>query len=115
MLLKNCGQEKKNDYTTEQLLDENLKNVDGESNIAVRARMYDCLNEILEKYRGQNIAIVSHGGAIKYLLMKWCKYDYESNSFYLNDKMICSVKLESPSALKLVFENDKLIEIIKIV
>ena len=51
MLLKKCGQDKKNDYTTEQILDENLKNVGGESNIEVRARMYDCLNEILEKYR----------------------------------------------------------------
>ena len=27
MLLKNYGQDKKNDYTTEQLLDENLKNI----------------------------------------------------------------------------------------
>ena len=38
------------DYTTEQLLDENLKNKDGESAKEVRKRMKEVIKEILEKY-----------------------------------------------------------------
>ena len=34
--LKKLGDKSKNDYTTDQLIDENFKNKDGESNIEVR-------------------------------------------------------------------------------
>ena len=102
------GESKTNDYTTEQLLDETLKNIDGESNIEVRKRMLNFLEEILAKYEGKRIVVVSHGAAIKFLLQHYCKYDYESNSFIFNDKMKIFAKLESPSVLKLVFERNRL-------
>lgn len=96
------------------MLDEKLKNVGGESNVEVRTRMFEVLSEVLQKYKGKSVAIVSHGGAIKFLLMKWCNYDYETDSIHWNGKLICSAKLESPSALRLVFEGNKLAEIVKI-
>ena len=106
---------KKYDFTTAQLLEENLKNIDGESNVEVRNRMHECLSEILKKkHKGKNIAIVSHGGAIKFLLMEWCKFDCGTNSFCFDDKIICSTIMESPSALKLTFENNDIIHIEKV-
>ena len=114
MPLKNYGQGRKNDFTTEQLLDENLKNIDGESNIEVRERMYEFIEEVLQKYNGKNIVIISHGAAIRFLLLKWCNFSYENNMFSYNDKVIFQGQLDSPSVLKLVFESNKLIEISKI-
>lgn len=96
------------------MLDEKLKNIGGESNVEVRTRMFEILSEVLQKYKGKRVAIVSHGGAIKFLLMKWCNYDYETDSIRWNGKLICSAKLESPSVLKLVFEGNAVIEIVKI-
>ena len=111
--LKILGENKKNDYTTEQLLDENLKNLNGESNIEVRKRMLDFFKYVLGEHEGKKIAIVSHGAAIKFLLQNWCEYDYENNSFVYRNKKVCSANLESPSILKLTFENDDLVQIEK--
>lgn len=58
--------------------------------------------------------LVSHDGAIKFLLQNWCKYDYNINSFIYNGDVIWNAKLESPSIIKLTFENDKLLHIEKI-
>ena len=93
------------------MLDENLKNKDGESNLEVRTRMLSFLNDILSELKGKAIAIVSHGGAIKFLLQNWCEYEWETNSFTYNGKFVCNAKLESPSVIKLVFENDELLDI----
>ncbi len=114
MLLKNYGQDKKNDYTTEQLLDENLKNINGESNVEVKARMYSCIEDILNNFGGHNIAIVSHGAAIRFLLLKWCNYSYENNTFSYINEVIFQGQLDSPSALKLIFEDDNLLSISRI-
>lgn len=40
----------------------------GESGKTFRARMEPCLREIVEKHRGQNVAIFCHGGVIRMLL-----------------------------------------------
>ena len=112
--LEKLGQNKKNDYTTEQLLDENLKNKDGESAKEVRKRMVEIIEEIVEKHAGENIAVVSHGAAIKYLLQKYCKYNHESKTIYYNGREICSVKLEAPSVLKMEYEGKVLVAIEKV-
>ncbi len=108
------GENKTNDYTTEQLLDENLKNINGESNIEVRKRMLTFFEDLLKKYSEKNIALVSHGASIKYFLQHFCNYDFETNFFLFENKKICSAKLESPSVIKLVFINNNLKEIKKI-
>lgn len=102
---------KTNTYTTEQLLNENLKIGEGESNKEVRERMLSFLKTILETYPEKRIAIVSHGAAIKFLLQQWCYYDYEENALLFNSEKICSAKLASPSILKCVFTQNDLISI----
>ena len=90
------------------MLDENLKNVCGESNIEVRKRMQCFLEEVLNKYAGKRIAVVSHGGAIKFLLQTWCKYNYENNVFVSEKDDVFTAKLASPSILKLTFQKEKI-------
>ena len=105
--LKNCD----GDPSTLQLIDENLKNASGESNLEVRARMAECIEELIQKHEGKTLAVISHGGAIRFLLMKWCQYNAETNSFSFQEQKIFQGQLETPSALKLIFEGKELIEV----
>lgn len=112
--LEELGKNKKHDYTTEQLLNENLKNKDGESAKEVRKRMIEAIKEILEKYEGKKIVVVSHGAAIKYFLKQYCKYDYENKIICYRDKKVCNMKLEAPCVLKMEYEGKVLVAIEKV-
>lgn len=105
LALKELGMKSKNDYTTDQLMYENLKNKDGESNLEVRKRMTDAIMEILDNFQGKKIAVVSHGAAIKYYLQNFCEYDKENETLVYNGEAVCSRKLESPSLIKIVFKG----------
>lgn len=96
----------KNDYITDQLLDENLRNKDGESNLEVRKRMTESILEILNNHQGKKIAIVSHGASIKYYLQNFCKYDKESELLIYNGKTVCHKKLRSPCIIKIIFKDN---------
>lgn len=96
------GKDKKLTFTEEQLLDVNLKNVDGESLNEVNKRMKLFFNDILNENKSKRIAVVSHGMAIKSLLMDWCKLNEDLELIY-DDRIVIDVK--SPSVLKLVFNN----------
>ena len=113
--LKKLGEGKKNDFTTEQLLDENLKNIDGESNIEVRKRMLECINEIIFNNQGKRIVIVSHGAAIKFLLQHFCKFDFEENNFIFKNQVVCDAKLRAPSVLKIIFNDCEIDSMCKII
>lgn len=111
---RDAGVKKDINFTVAQLLDENLKSENGESNKEVRKRMLECINEIIQKNPKKRIAVVSHGAAIKYFIQNWCQYNYEKDSFFLSEKEVCQRILEAPSALELIFDEDKLINIEKI-
>jgi len=99
--LKQLGKNRKYPYTEEQLLDENLKNNNGENRFEVNKRMTSSLNKILKEYEGKNIVIVSHGAAIKFLLMNWCKLNDDLKLTYKNS----IIDLKSPSLIKLEFNG----------
>ena len=109
--LEELGKIKQNSFTVEQLLDEQLKNVDGESRIEVTNRMEKAFNHVLSENLKKNIAIVSHGASIKFLLMKWCNLN-NNNQLEFNGK---TINLNSPGVLKLLFDGKDLIELIQIV
>ena len=109
--LEELGKIKQNSFTVEQLLDEQLKNVDGESRIEVTNRMEKAFNRVLSKKKKKNIAIVSHGASIKFLLMKWCNLN-NNNQLEFNGK---TINLNSPGVLKLLFDGKDLIELVQIV
>ena len=102
------------DYTVEQLLDENLKNQNGESNLEVRKRMLSFFEEILKKEQGKNIAIISHGAGIKYFLQNWCKYNKENDCMIYNNQILCSRKIEYTGIIKIEILNEQIYNIEKI-
>jgi len=109
--LKELGKNKANSFTTEQLLDENLKNLEGENRIEVTARMNRAFNRIISENTDKRIAIVSHGAAIKFLLMKWCKLNNDNQLEY--DSKI--IKLNSPGVIKLLIKNKEVKKVEQIV
>ena len=104
-LLKELGKNKKHSFTEEQLLDKNLKNVGGESRVEVNKRMTDALTKILTENKGKKIARVSHGAALIFLLMNWCKLNEEIKLVY-KDEIVLDMK--SPCVVKLEFKGNNL-------
>lgn len=108
--LKILGKGRKNNYTTEQLLDENLKNKDGESRKEVQDRFFSSLESVLKENINKKVVIVSHGAAIKFILLNWCSLNDKNQIVYKN-KVLIEEKLELPNIIKLTFNNEKLIDI----
>lgn len=104
------GKGKTRTFTEEQLLDENLKNIEGESNIEVKERMQGFFQELIQKEEKQNIAIVSHGASIKFFLQQFCELSENLELLY-NDSVL---QIHSPSVIKLEIQNGKIHNIIQI-
>ena len=76
-------------YTIEQMLNPKLKCTNGESMEEVKVRMDDFIRRIAQENVGKKVAIVSHGAAIKFFLMNWCKLSgaylyYKENCIRVN-------------------------------
>lgn len=113
-LLKELGKTKKYSYTTEQLLDENLKNLNGESRKETYNRFKKSFDEILSKNQGKKIAIVTHGAAIKFMLMRWCEFDLINKETKYKNKILINDKLKTPEIFKLTFNKHDIIDIEKL-
>lgn len=105
-----------------QYMDENYKTVGGESQKEVRQRMSEVLDEVLKENEGKRIAIFTHGYAITFLLLKWCKLISIKNDgkgyilhYKYNDKTLFNKKINSPDVFKLTYKNNKLINIENII
>lgn len=105
--LRRLGKNKRNPYTIEQMINNSLKCAGGENFTEVEKRMNEVIEEIVENNIGKNVAIVSHGAAIKYYLKKYC--DFKNNKLLYKEK---EIYIASPSILKLEFEGIKLKEIV---
>ncbi len=109
--LKKMQKNKKLSYTKEQLLDEKLKNEDGESNIEVSRRMSDFFNDLINSSNScKSIAVISHGAAIKFYLSKFCTLNKDFELKY-KDRIL---KINSPSVFKLKIKYNKLKDITQI-
>ena len=93
------------DPSREQLAFPNFKTRDGESAYDTNKRMNEFMNEILEKYKGKRIAVISHGGAIKFYLLSYCNVNKNLNLEYDGREL----NIDSPSVLKLTFKGNELI------
>ncbi len=105
-------------YWEKQLKDLNVKVVDGESGFEVQERMYNKLIELLKSNK-EKIVIVSHGAAIIFLLLKWCKLEDASyidkrRHLKFNNKDIINDNLSMPDCFKLEFEDLECINIQRI-
>jgi len=103
------------DWYERQYLYKDFKTEGGESQEDVQKRMLESLNEILNKYEGKEIAIFSHGYAITFLLLKWCKLINVTRdrklTYEFNNKIILDKIINAPELFKLTFDKDKLLDI----
>ena len=76
----------------------------------VKARMDKSIKRILNENVGKKVAIISHGAAIKFFLMNWCKL----NGAYLYYKGNC-IRVNSPGIIKIMIENEEVTSIATIV
>lgn len=104
------------EFWINQFVDEDLKNKNGESQKEVRERFADKINHILENSSNNEIAIVSHNAAILFYLLKYC--DLISASVpkkltigYKGKVLIKESIMKSPSIMKLLFDNNELVDI----
>ena len=65
-LAKFMNDKETRDPSREQLAFPEFKTRDGESANDTNKRMNEFIDEILEKYKGKRIAVISHGGSIKF-------------------------------------------------
>ena len=110
-LLRKLGEGKKYGYTTCQMLDENFKNIGSESMLEVRERALNFLEEVLKENRGKNICLVTHGALIKFLLLNYCTLNKETLEICFNGNKIVGEKLSLPDLIKVIYEDNKLIDI----
>ena len=96
------------DPSQEQLLDRTFRTSDGESAEQTRERINKFFDKILKEYEGKRIAVISHGGSIKFFLLNWCKVN-ENVKLVYKDDLILNIK--SPCLLKLTFRKNELINL----
>ena len=102
---------KTRDPSQEQLLYPKFTTSDGESAEDTKTRMTDFLNETLIKYKEKRVAIISHGGSIKFLLLNWCNVNNNMKLEYKDKEL----NITSPCLLKLTFKDEELINLEQII
>ena len=95
------------DPSREQLAFPEFKTRDGESAEQTRERMNKFFDKILKEYEGKRIAVISHGGSIKFLLLSYCKVNKNLNLEYKKNELFIS----SPCLLKMTFRQNELLNL----
>ena len=103
-LAKFMNDKETRDPSREQLAFPDFKTRDGESANETNKRMTDFIDFILKEYEGKKIAIVSHGGSIKFYLLSYCKVNRDLNLEYNGNEL----RVISPCLLKLIFNGKQL-------
>ena len=96
------------DPSQEQLLDVEFRTSDGESATQTRKRMNKFFEKILKEYEVKKVAVVSHGGSIKFFLLNWCSVNDDVKLVYNNDTVL---DIKSPCLLKLTFVKNELVNL----
>ena len=104
------------DWFTRQHIDENFRTEGGESQKDVRERFSKAFYEVIEKNKGKRVAIFSHGYAITFFLLKWCKLlaidETRKRKISFNNNIVLNKRLNAPEVFKLeINENNELISI----
>lgn len=106
-LAKFMSDKETRDPSREQLAFPEFKTRDGESANDTNKRKNEFIEEIVEKYKEKRIAVISHGEAIKFYLLSYCKVNEKLNLEY-NEKELF---IKSPCLLKMTFRNNKLVHL----
>lgn len=104
-LAKFMNDKETRDPSREQLAFPDFKTRDGESANETNKRMNKFVSFILKEYEEKKVAVVSHGGAIKFYLLSYCKVNRNLNLEHNGNEL----KITSSCLLKLTF-NEKQLE-----
>ena len=99
------------DWFERQYKDENFKTEGGESQKEVRERFDEVISEILDKYKDKRVAVFSHGYAITFYLLKYCKFlgvFEEKLRYEFNGEIVFDKKINAPELFKLCFDDKEL-------
>ncbi len=103
------------DWFQRQYLDENFKTEGGESMVDVQERFSEAFYEVISKNEDKKIAIFTHGYAITFFLLKYCKLisvdDKQKLVIEYKDKILLDKKLNAPEVFKLTLDGDKITSI----
>ena len=102
------------DWYERQYLNEDYKTECGESQRDVRNRFESAFNEIIEKHKNKRIAIFSHGYAITFFLLKYCKLIKiveDHLTYEYNGKILFDKKISAPELFKLTLEGNEVTNI----
>ena len=103
------------DWWSLQYKDENYSTVGGESQKDVRDRVSEVIDEILNKYKDKRIAVFSHGYAITFYLLKYCRLidvtEDKRLTFSFNDRIFFDKRINAPEVFKLTFDDKELVDI----
>ena len=99
------------DWWLQQYLNENYKTIGGESQKEVRERFLEALNEAIDANKDKRIAVFTHGYAMTFFMMKWCKFEYipedDTIRFTFKGKEFFKNKINAPEVFKLEFDDNK--------
>ena len=98
------------DWLQRQYADLDYSTINGESQRTVRKRFEDVLLDIIDKYKGKEIAIFSHGYAITFFLLKYFNFKAVSDDHFIqmtDDKgnLVINKKINSPDVFILVLDE----------
>mgnify|MGYP002624748324 CR=1 FL=1 len=102
------------EFEKQQVIDENYKIGNGESQVEVRKRMHNVIMKILSNNNGKRIAVFSHATAIAFLLKQWCSIEINNGkgNIKYNGNTIFNDSLNYCVTFKLSFDdNNSLIDI----
>ena len=76
--------------------------------------MYEAFEEVIQKNKGKRIAIFSHGYAITFLLLKWCKIEKVTAKYNFalsfKEKIIFNKRINSPEVFKVTLNEENEVE-----
>ena len=106
----------KEEFWIRQFIDCNLKNEDGESQVDVCNRMTKKIEEFLDIYKNKRIAIVCHNACILFYLLQYCelvdtKVRKKLTICFRGKTIILDDIMESPSIMKLEFDDKQLVNL----
>ena len=95
-------------FEKRQVIDENYKIGNGESQVEVRKRMYSAIMRILNDNRGKRIAVFSHATAIVFLLKQWCNIEISEGeaNVKFNGNTVFNDTLNYCVSFKLEFDDE---------
>lgn len=107
------------DWFVRQYEDENYKTIGGESQAEVRERMSEAFDEVVRLNKGKRIAIFSHGQAMTFFLLKWCRLDGVDADHKLTmsfkGKQIFNKRINSPEVFKLTLDEKNEVQDIELI